>query len=78
MDFRAASYITDFPFYQERRIDAFERFDGLLGLAHVLLKGQRRTVKDDHVKARLHRLDCFSKRMGVVGIEKDGKVEFLA
>ena len=77
MDFRAGSYVPDLSFYQDGRVDAFERCDGLPGLAHVLLKGQRGKVKDDRVKASLHGLHRLGERMGMVGIEKDGKVEFL-
>src|SRR5262249_7970934 len=77
MDFRASADITDLSLYQNGWVDGFERFDGLPGLAHILLKRQRGQVKDDRVKASLHGLHCFGQRMSMVGIEKDGKVEFL-
>ena len=64
MDFRAGSYITDLSLYQDGRVVDFERFDGLPGLAHVLLKGQRGTVEDDRVKDSLHGVHRFGERMG--------------
>jgi hypothetical protein len=77
MDFRAGSDITDLSLYQDGRVDAFQRFDRLPGLTHILLERQRGKVKDDRVEASLHGLHRFGERMRMVGIEKDGKVEFL-
>src|SRR5262249_11981811 len=55
MDFRAGSYVTYLSFYQDGGVDAFEHFDGLPGLAHVLLKGQCR-------KGTVQRLPCAAGR----------------
>ena len=50
MNLRPGSDVADFALDQDRRIDGLEGFDGLLGLADVLLERKRREVENDRVK----------------------------
>ena len=78
MDFRAGSDVADLALDQDRRIDGFESFDGLFRLADVLLEGKRGQVEDDGVKARFGDIQSVRQRMGMVRVEEDRVVEFLA
>jgi hypothetical protein len=43
--------VPDFSLHEDRGIDCFQRFDPLLGLAHIFVEGQGGQIKDDGVKA---------------------------
>ena len=78
MDFRPGSDVADLAFDKDRRIDGFEGFNGLFGLADVLFERERRQVEDDGVKARLGDIQGVGQRMGVVRIEEDREIVFLS
>ncbi|MDB6088177.1 MAG: hypothetical protein JWN85_961 [Gammaproteobacteria bacterium] len=51
--------VAEFSFYEDGRINGFEGFDGLFGLAHVLLERKRGKVEDDGIKPGLGCLHSF-------------------
>jgi len=78
VDFRAGSDVADFSLDEHGRIDGFEGFDGLPGLADIFFEGQGGKIKDDGIESGFGSLDAFRERMGVIGVEENGEVKFLA
>ena len=77
MYLRAGSDIPDFSLYKDRRIDCFQRFDRLLGLAHIFGGGQGRHIKDDGVKPGIGSLHRLREGVRMICIKEDREVEFL-
>src|SRR5579862_7765677 len=76
--FGAASDVPDLTLDQHRRIDRFQRFYSLLGLANILFDGQGRKIEDDRVKARLCGFEPLRERVRMIGVKKNREIEFLA
>ena len=78
MDLRPGADVADLALDQDRRIDGLERFNGLFRLADVLFERQRGEVEDGGVETRFGDVQGVRQRMGVVRVEEDRVVEFLA
>src|ERR1700740_601341 len=78
VNLRAASNVSYFSFYEHGRVDRFENFYSLLGLAHVFFKGQGRQIKDNRVESSLCCFHPLRERVRMIRVKKNGEVEFLA
>src|ERR1700730_6173103 len=76
--FRAAADISDFSLDKHRWMDGFQSFYSLLGLAHIFCKGKSREIKDNRIESRFGGFHPFRERVRVIGVQKNGEVEFLA
>jgi len=52
--------------------------EGFAGLADVFFEGEGGGVEDDGVVSGVGGLECLGEGVGMVGVEKDGEVEFVA
>ena len=77
VNFRAGSNVPDFSLYKHGRIDRFQRFDGLLGLAHIFFEGQGRQIKDNGVESGFCSLHPFREGVRMIRVQKNGEAEFL-
>ena len=67
MYLRTGADIADLSFYEDVRIDGFEGFDRLFGLAYVFLERQRGNIKDDGIKSGP---GCFYSVQGASGYDR--------
>src|SRR5262249_45830747 len=77
MYFRTGSNVADLSLYKDGRIDRFDRFHRLLGLAHVLFEWQRRSVEDNGIKPALDPFQSLIQGMRMICVEKNWKIELL-
>ena len=52
--------------------------EGFAGLVDVFVEGEGGGIEDDGVVSGMGGLEGLGEGMGVVGVEKDGEVEFVA
>ena len=78
MDIRAAADKPQLALDDDPRIDRLDRVNGLSGKLDVPFQGRSGNIEADHIVARFRRFDRMFQGMGVIGIEEDRVVEFLA
>ena len=78
VDFGAGTDVADFAFDQNVGIDGFQFLHGVAGLAHVFVERQRGKIEDDGIEAGVRGFERFGQRMGVISVQVDRKIEFVA
>src|SRR5215813_468547 len=72
-----ASDVPNLSLYQDGRIDCFEGFDRLFGLAHVLLQQQLGSIKDNGIKPCFGCFYSLCQGVCMIRVKKDREIEFL-